>query len=63
MIDVTCYRAVQVTVPQLEMGRDGRSVSSPKDDKGNERDGSARGGTGHGTALGRPSLGQELVLG
>lgn len=43
-------------MPQLEIGRDGRPVSSPKDDIGNERDGSAK--RQWGTALERPGAGK-----
>ena len=54
---------MQLTVPQLEIGRDGRSVSSPKDDIGNERDGSAnRQWIRHWYGLGQ-ARGQELVVG
>ena len=50
-------------MPQLEIGRDGRSVSSPKDDIGNECDGSAkRQWVWHWNGLGQ-ARGQELVVG
>ena len=63
MIDVTSCGAVQLTVPQLEIGRDERSVSSPKDDIGNECDGSAkRQWVWHWNGLGQ-ARGQELVVG